>query len=385
MPGLDERGPAVAASASDEAGLDTSADAADPPLEASPPGGRDEPAQPGDPAGAVDETGKAGADPPAAADMPQSTPDGAAAAGAAAAAGGGDPSPAPPPSPQAAGPKGGPGQDDLSSPAFPAPRGVRAAGAGPGTVAATAAAAAAVAFIAGLVAADMGLLGQDPADGAVSNEDLAAMIGDLHRDLLADRAASVAGGGDAGPSPSDVDLLVDDDPAKGDPDAPLVMIEFSDFQCPFCGRFYEQTLPLIERDYIDTGKVRLVYRDMPLEIHPQAPPAHIAAECAGEQGKFWEYHDLLFDRQAAWSGLDPAGLDEALAAYAGELGLDESFGECTRSPEAKREMEMDYAHARSIGLTGTPSFLIGGEGHDFVAVSGAQPYSVFRSLFNERL
>ena len=248
-------------------------------------------------------------------------------------------------------------------------------------MAAAIAAAAAVAFVAGLAAADIGLLGQAPPDGATTNEDLAAMIGDLHSDLLAARAAP----GDGAPAPSDVELLVDDDPAKGDPDAPLVMIEFSDFQCPFCGRFYEQTLPLIERDYIDTGKVLLVYRDMPLEIHPQAPPAHIAAECADEQGMFWEYHDILFDRQAAWSGLDPAALDEALAAYAAELGLDESFGECTRSPEAQREMDLDYAQARSIGLTGTPSFLIGGDGHDFVAVSGAQPYSVFRSLFEERL
>lgn len=252
---------------------------------------------------------------------------------------------------------------------------------------AVAAAAAAVAFFAGLAVGGTALLGQDAATATTTttNDDLAAMIGELREDLLPDRNDGPAPAGGGGPSPPSAELLSDDDPAKGDPNAPLTMVEFSDFQCPFCGRFYEQTLPLIERDYIDTGKVRLVFRDMPLEIHPQAPPAHIAAECADEQGMFWEYHDLLFDRQGAWSRLSAADLDGALAAYAAELGLDESFGECTRSPDIKREMEHDYAQARSMGLTGTPSFLIGGGGHDFVAVSGAQPYSVFQSIFDERL
>ena len=209
------------------------------------------------------------------------------------------------------------------------------------------------------------------------------MIEGLRGDLDAPAAAPASRPQPGGPA---AEALSDDDPSKGDPNAPLTIVEFSDFQCPFCGRFYEQTLPLIERDYIETGKARLVYRDMPLEqIHPQAPAAHIAAECAGDQGMFWEYHDLLFDRQGEWSRLQPAALGDALAGYAAELGLDASFGECVRSPEAAREMRHDLEQALGMGLTGTPTFLIGGNGHDFVAISGAQPYSTFSSILDGML
>ena len=95
--------------------------------------------------------------------------------------------------------------------------------------------------------------------------------------------------------PQVIKITVSDDPVKGDADAPITVVEFSDFQCPFCSRFFEQTLPLLEKNYINTGKIKLVYQDLPLDnIHPNARPAHIAAECADEQEKFWEYHDVLF-------------------------------------------------------------------------------------------
>jgi protein-disulfide isomerase len=93
-------------------------------------------------------------------------------------------------------------------------------------------------------------------------------------------------------------VSTDDDPSLGDPNAPVTIIEFSDFQCPYCRRFWEQTLPQLKSEYIDTGKVRLVYRDYPLStIHPGALPAAMAAGCANEQGKFWEYHDQIFEEQ----------------------------------------------------------------------------------------
>lgn len=249
-------------------------------------------------------------------------------------------------------------------------------------MAAVAVAVAAVAFLAGAVAASSGALPFGAPSDSTTNDEIAAMIEGLRADLGAapDAAAADRPGGPT------AEALADDDPSKGDPGAPITIVEFSDFQCPFCGRFYEQTLPLIERDYIETGKARLVYRDMPLEeIHPQAPAAHIAAECAGDQGRFWDYHDLLFDRQGEWSRLQPAALDAALAGYADELGLDGSFGECVRSPEAAREMQLDRAQALGMGLTGTPTFLIGGNGHDFVAISGAQPYSTFASILDGML
>ncbi len=278
-------------------------------------------------------------------------------------------------------PEGPPPPRRIPPPPVPASR---PAGTGRGKIAAIAVAVAAAAFLAGLAAAGAGLapLGGVPAD-STTNDELAAMIEGLRGDLGAPDAAPASRPQQAGPT---AEALSDDDPAKGDPDAPLTIVEFSDFQCPFCKRFYEQTLPLIERDYIDTGKARLVYRDMPLEqIHPQAPATHVAAECAGDQGMFWEYHDLLFDRQGEWSRLQPAGLDDALAGYAAELGLDASFGECVRSPEAAREMRHDLEQALGMGLTGTPTFLIGGNGHDFVAISGAQPYSTFSSILDGML
>lgn len=90
---------------------------------------------------------------------------------------------------------------------------------------------------------------------------------------------------------------VDDDPVLGSPTAPVTIIEFSDYQCPFCYSFWQQTLPQIKKNYIDTGKVKFVYRDFPLNIHPMAEPSARAANCAGEQGKYWEYHDKIFGEQ----------------------------------------------------------------------------------------
>ena len=94
----------------------------------------------------------------------------------------------------------------------------------------------------------------------------------------------------------------DDDPIIGNPDAPITIIEFSDFQCPFCARFHVQTLPALMDEYIDQGKVKLVFRDFPIQsIHPNALPASVAAECANEQGQFKPMHDALFDNQSQWS------------------------------------------------------------------------------------
>ncbi len=94
-----------------------------------------------------------------------------------------------------------------------------------------------------------------------------------------------------------VAVSVDDDPVLGKSDAPVTIIEFSDFQCPYCLRWWEETLPQIKQAYIDTGKVRLIYRDFPLAFHPGAEPAALAANCAHEQGKYWEMHDKIFEEQ----------------------------------------------------------------------------------------
>jgi protein-disulfide isomerase len=174
----------------------------------------------------------------------------------------------------------------------------------------------------------------------------------------------------------DVDMvaLADDDPVKGDPNAPITIIEFSDFQCPFCGKFYRETLPQIKEKYIDTGKVKLIYRDFPLSFHENAQSAAEAAECANEQGKFWEYHDLLFEKQQDLSV-------ENYKQWAEELGLDmEQFNECLDSGKYADEVTNDFSDGQAAGVTGTPAFFINGK-----KVSGAQPFSVFEQIIEEEL
>lgn len=182
-------------------------------------------------------------------------------------------------------------------------------------------------------------------------------------------------------------ISLDDDPFKGDPDAPVIIVEFSDFQCPFCSRFFQQTLSQIEDNYINTGKVKFVYRDLPLDsLHPNARPTHIAAECADEQGKFWEYHDILFLNQAKWKDLASEDLENSLKKYAQVLGLDvPSFETCLSSDEIADEVNRDALEARSYGVSGTPTFFIGTEKDGFMKLVGAQPYSSFQRVIDSNL
>ena len=179
-------------------------------------------------------------------------------------------------------------------------------------------------------------------------------------------------------------VSIDDDPVKGNPDAPVTIVEFSDFQCPFCKRFFDQTLPLLEQDYIDTGKVKLVYRDFPIEkIHPNAVAAHLAAECADDQGSFWEYHDVLFGKQGQWANL---GLQDALVKFQQfslDLGLDsEKFDDCFLTLAFLDEIKQDYFDAVGYGADGTPTFFIGNDQNGFVVVKGAIAYPIMKDLID---
>ncbi|MFH2106757.1 MAG: DsbA family protein [Candidatus Micrarchaeota archaeon] len=171
-----------------------------------------------------------------------------------------------------------------------------------------------------------------------------------------------------------VPILTDGDPFKGEVTAKITIVEFSDFECPYCANFYAETLPLIKKDYIDTGKVRFVYRDMPMPFHTYAQKAAEAAECADEQGKFWEYHNILYE--------SPDELDMAnLKKYASQIGLDTvQFNDCLESGAMATEVQQDLADARSYGVQGTPTFFING-----IPVVGAQPYSVFQQLIEQEL
>jgi protein-disulfide isomerase len=170
--------------------------------------------------------------------------------------------------------------------------------------------------------------------------------------------------------------LVDDDPVLGNPNAPVTIIEFSDYECPFCGRFYSDTLGQIKSQYIDTGKVKFVYRDFPLSFHLQAEPAAIAANCAGEQGKYFEYHDLIFSNGGA------AGKTQTnYESWATQLGLDvQAWKTCTLDPAQRQEVQKDMADGAAAGVRGTPGFVINGQ-----LVSGAQPFSVFQQIIEAEL
>ncbi len=174
-------------------------------------------------------------------------------------------------------------------------------------------------------------------------------------------------------APQKVNVSIDDDPALGNSKAPITMIEFSDFQCPFCGRFFNDTeLKIIEK-YVKTGKVYLVYRDFPISsIHSYAEKAAEAGECAHEQNKFWQLHDLIFQNQ-----LDLTV--SALKKYAGRVSsLDvNKFSKCLDSGKYRNEVAKDVKDGEDAGVRGTPTFFING-----TALVGAQPFDVFEQILD---
>ncbi len=183
------------------------------------------------------------------------------------------------------------------------------------------------------------------------------------------------------PSPTpDTDFEPETVAVMGSPDATVTIVEFTDFQCPFCRRYTTETMPQLKQDYIDTGKVKYVLKNFPLtQIHPQAVLAAETAECAGEQGKYWEMHDKLFGEQKQWSGNSDAV--SVFKGFAKDLGLDEkAFDECVTSERYKDKIMADQKEGIAAGVTGTPAFFINGQ-----FISGAQPYQVFQQIIEQEL
>jgi protein-disulfide isomerase len=195
--------------------------------------------------------------------------------------------------------------------------------------------------------------------------------------------APVPTANDPAPAPSGDPADADDDAVKGDPKATVTLIEFTDYQCPFCSRHFEQTLPSIMKDYVDTGKVKYVVRDFPLSFHGNAHKAAEAAECAGEQDKYWEMHDKLFSAQNDWANL--ADATAKFKEYAKGLGLKPAFDSCLDKGEMAAEVDADEAAGSAAGISGTPGFWIVNDAGDSKNISGAYPYETFKAAFDELL
>lgn len=179
--------------------------------------------------------------------------------------------------------------------------------------------------------------------------------------------------------PQNLTVSVSNNPLKGDKNAKLTLIEFSDYQCPFCARHFRETLPQIEKDYINTGKLKYVLREFPIEsIHRDAFKAAQAANCAGEQGKYWEMHDRLFQNQNQLGAAD-------LPKHAQAIGLKTAeFEECLRSGKRAEKIRKDREDGQRAGVQGTPTFFLGVQDSDGQKIKvirmivGAQPYAQFK-------
>ena len=175
--------------------------------------------------------------------------------------------------------------------------------------------------------------------------------------------------------PTQVSASVDDDAILGNKNAPVTIIEFSDYQCPFCERFWSQTLPQIKKEYIDTGKVKFVYRDFPLDsIHPFATPAAIAAECVGAKGgdaAYFKMHDKIFENQQSLSV-------ENLKKWAKDIGY--NIDSCLDNQETLAEVQKDASDAQTAGGQGTPYFVI-----NVKPLNCAQPFEAFKAAIDAEL
>ena len=176
---------------------------------------------------------------------------------------------------------------------------------------------------------------------------------------------------------------MDDDAVLGKKDAPVTIIEFSDYQCPYCKRAATQTFPKIKEEFVEQGKVKYVFRDFPLEFHKDAGKASEAAECAGDQGKYWEMHDKIFENQRSLKVPD-------LKGYAKDIGLKTSkFDKCLDSNKYTEEVALDLEAGKAAGVAATPSFIVGRSSPDGkikgLLIRGAQPYQVFKSAIEQLL
>ncbi|MEK6915444.1 MAG: thioredoxin domain-containing protein [Nanoarchaeota archaeon] len=193
------------------------------------------------------------------------------------------------------------------------------------------------------------------------------------------------------PTGGRVEVDIGNSPALGSEDAPVTIVEFSDAQCPFCRKWKTETYPQLKKDYIDTGLVKLVYKDFPLSFHEGAVPYAKASRCARDIGgdeAFFKMRDKIVDEQNAQEGgtvksTVPYPGDSVVKGWAKELGY--NIDSCLDSTKFESDIDADFAYGASIGIQGTPGFFVGSEDNDYQLISGAQPYSVFRQIIDAEL
>lgn len=193
----------------------------------------------------------------------------------------------------------------------------------------------------------------------------------------------------SGSSDGETAGLIDNDYVLGNPDAPVTVVEFADYQCQFCTKVFLETEPQIREAYINTGKVRWVMRDYVATYHTKGDEAAIAAQCAGLQNKYWEMHDKLFSNSYSgdtWSEMGDEDASTRFRIYASGIGLNMGqFNRCFDNRQFESEINEDRADGFSAGVTGTPTFLIGNDKSGFTKVVGSQPYAVFKQVIDAKL
>jgi len=169
----------------------------------------------------------------------------------------------------------------------------------------------------------------------------------------------------------------------GSQDATVTLVEFGDYQCFYCNRFFHNTESDIVKNYVDTGKVKIIFKDFTIIGQDSLNAAH-ASHCANEKGKFWEYHDTLYNH---WTGENNGwASSDNLLEFAKQVGLDETaFSECMSDSRYNSIIEQSNSDARTLGITGTPAFFVIGSDNTITRISGAQPYEVFEKIFELKL
>ena len=172
-------------------------------------------------------------------------------------------------------------------------------------------------------------------------------------------------------------------PILGNPNAPVTLVEFGDYQCFYCNQFFHKTEPELFKNYVETGKVKVIFKDFTI-IGPDSVSAAHAAHCAAEQEMFWEYHDTLYNN---WKGENNGwASSENLLRFAMDVGLDiDVFSKCMIESKHTSDITTSNQDAKNLGLTGTPAFFVIGPDNKVTKIEGAQPYEVFERIFNSEL